>query len=388
MNLFSLAQAQFEQIIADRCYFHQYPELSNQEEHTARFIGEKLRSFGFIVEDKLAGNGLVGHLDTGQPGKSFLLRFDMDALPIHEENDFTFRSKNDGVMHACGHDGHMAIGLAIARILSENAHHFSGSYHLLFQPAEETGTGAKAMLAAGVLDRLQPDVVLGVHLWNEKPLGWLGLKSGPIMAGSARFEIVVNGQGGHGGRPQLTKDPIVTSAQLITQLQTLVSRNISPLEPAVVSVCSIESCSAYNVIPSQVRLQGTVRFFEDAVYEQLQIRMLEICEGIGLAAGCEINLNMEKLVDPTINDEKIAHEMQRAAKIIDQTLHPDEDYQTMLSEDMGVFLQALPGCFVLVGAGESPSGNQYGHHHPKFDFDESAMPLAAALLLQTCLNLS
>lgn len=387
MNLLSLAQAQYEQIVADRRYFHQNPELSGQEEQTARYIQKELSDLGFYVEEKVAGTGLVGHIETGKPGKSHLLRFDMDALPIQEENDFPFRSKIDGIMHACGHDGHMSIGLAIARILSENKDEFSGSYHLIFQPAEETGTGAKAMVAAGVLERLQPDVVLGLHLWNEKPLGWLGVRPGPIMAGSARFEIVVNGKGGHGGRPQLTEDPIVASAQLITQLQTIVSRNISPLEPAVLSVCSIESGSAYNVIPSRVRLKGTMRFFDDAIFEKMKERIAKNCEGIGLAQGCDITTNLEKLVEPTINDVTIAEKAQKAAKKLDKTITVDAEYQTMISEDVGVFFKDVPGCFVLVGAGESPNGNQYGHHHPKFDFDERAMPLAAALLLETCLEL-
>ncbi len=387
MNLLTLAKAQYEQILADRRYLHQYPELSKQEEQTARFIQKRLNELGYVVEEKIAGTGLVGRYDTGKPGKSFLHRFDMDALPIQEENDFPYRSKNDGVMHACGHDGHMAIGLAIARIISEQADEFNGIYHLLFQPAEEIGYGAKAMVEEGVLDRIKPDVVLGAHLWNEKPFGWLGIKSGPLMAGTGRFEIIVKGKGGHGGRPQLTIDPIVASAQLISQLQTLVSRNISPLDSAVISVCSVESGSAYNIIPSQARLQGTIRYFDARVYEQIRTRMAEICAGVGLATACEISLSLEGLGSATINDSVLAQKMQAAVKRLDQRLEVDANYLTMVSEDVGVFFKFVPGCFVLVGAGESPDGNQYGHHHPKFDFDERAMPLAAALLLETCLEL-
>jgi len=387
MNLLTLAKAQYEQILADRRFLHQYPELSKQEERTAQFIQKRLNELGFVVEEKIAGTGLVGRYDTGKPGKSFLLRFDMDALPIQEENNFPYRSKNDGVMHACGHDGHMAIGLAIARIISEHADEFSGIYHLLFQPAEEIGYGAKAMVEEGVLDRIKPDAVLGAHLWNEKPFGWLAIKPGPLMAGSGRFEIIVKGKGGHGGRPQLTIDPIVASAQLISQLQTLVSRNISPLDSAVISVCSVESGSAYNVIPSQARLQGTIRYFDAKVYEQIRKRMTEICAGVGLATGCEISLSLEGLASATINDSTLAQKMQTAAGRLEQRLEVDANYLTMVSEDVGVFFKFVPGCFVLVGAGESPDGNQYGHHHPNFDFDERAMPLAAALLLQTCLEL-
>jgi len=388
MNLLSLAQAQSEQIIADRRYLHQYPELSNQEEQSAQYIQKKLLELGFVVEEKIAKTGVVGHFESGKPGKSYLMRFDMDALPIHEENAFPYRSKIDGVMHACGHDGHMAIGLAIARLLSENRNEFSGSYHLLFQPAEEIGVGALAMVGEGVLDRIKPDVVLGAHLWNERPLGWLGVKPGPLMAASGRFEIIIKGKGGHGGKPQLAKDPIVASAHLISQLQTMVSRNISPFESAVISVCSIESGSAFNVIPSQVRLQGTIRYFDAAVYSQIRDRMTAICKGIGLASDCEISLDLKGLVSATINDATIALKVQKTAVKLDQMIDVDTDYQTMLSEDVGVFFKDVPGCYVLVGAGDYPNGNQYGHHHPKFDFDERAMPLAAALLLQTCLDLS
>lgn len=388
MNLLALAEAQFEQTVADRRFLHQFPELSGEEDQTAAFLKAKLEELGFLVEANLGGNGLIGHFDGGNVGKKLLMRFDMDALPVSEENDFPHRSQHQGVMHACGHDGHMAIGLTIARMIRELAPQLNGTVHLLFQPAEEIGTGALAMVADGVLERIEPDYILGAHLWNEKLLGWLGIKEGPLMASSSVFEIVIRGKGGHGGRPQLANDPIVAAAQLVNQLQLIVSRNLSPFEPAVLSVCSIEGGNSYNVIPSLVKLKGTVRTFDEETYRLLKDRMTQFCMGIGLASGCEINLEMEALVEPTTNHPEVARAMQRAALKLDTDVIVDQHYQTMMSEDIGVFLEQVPGCFVLVGAGSSPDGNQYGHHHPMFDFDERAMPLTAALLWQTGLELA
>ena len=207
------------------------------------------------------------------------------------------------------------------------------------------------------------------------------------MAGSSLLEIEINGKGGHGGRPQLATDPIVAAAQLVCQLQTIVSRNLSPLDSAVVSVCSIQSGNAYNIIPSRVRLLGTVRHFDPAVRAKIGERINEICQGLSLASGCEIRLDLKTLLNPTVNDPSVARVMRSAAAKLNLELDIDEQYQTMLSEDIGVFLEQVPGCFVLVGAGKAPDGNQFGHHHPRFDFEEEAMPLAAALLLQTCLDL-
>lgn len=388
MNLMALVEVQFDRTIADRRYLHQHPELSNQESQTANFLREALEEAGLEVISGIGGHGLVGSFRTQNPGPSFLLRFDMDALPVEEETESGYSSTVPGVMHACGHDGHMAIGLSIARLITQIADHLRGTFHLLFQPAEEIGLGALAMISEGVLERIRPDFVLGAHLWNEKPFGWLGIKGGPLMAGSSIFEITIKGQGGHGGRPQQTKDPILAAAQLINQIQTIVSRNLDPMDSAVVSVCSIEGGTAYNIIPSVVNLKGTLRYFSAETYRLIEDRLEQICGGLSVSTGCQINLSLEGLVNSTTNNENVAKAVQEAARRLRAHIIIDPHYQTMMSEDVGVFLEAVPGCFVLVGAGGDEEGNPFAHHHPRFEFNERAMPLTAALLLQSCLVLS
>lgn len=387
MNLLALAEEQFDQTVSDRRFLHQHPELSNEEIQTAAFLKQKLEDADFLVESGIAGHGLIARCETGREGPVMMLRFDMDALPVQEENDCSYRSRNEGKMHACGHDGHMAIGLTIARLIQSQKKQLRGTFLLLFQPAEEAATGALAVVRSGAIQHAKPDYIVSAHLWNEKPLGWLGIKAGPLMAGSSLLEIEINGKGGHGGRPQLATDPIVAAAQLVCQLQTIVSRNLSPLDSAVVSVCSIQVGNAYNIIPSRVRLLGTIRHFDPAVRAKIGERINEICQGVALASGCEIRLDLKTLLNPTVNDPSVARAMRSAAAKLNLELDIDEQYQTMLSEDIGVLLEQVPGCFVLVGAGQASDGNQYGHHHPRFDFEENARPLAAALLLQTCLDL-
>ena len=388
MSLIDLAESQFPQTQADRRHFHRHPELAFEEFKTAEYISTRLQALGFTVNNGIAGTGVIASFDTGKAGPTVLFRFDMDALPVMEENEIDYCSEAPGKMHACGHDGHMAIGLTIAWMIRQIHDRLSGSFQLLFQPAEEIGQGAVRMVKEGALAENQPDYVLGVHLWNEKPYGWLGIKGGALMAASGTFEINVTGKGGHGGQPQSSIDPIVASAQIIEQIQTIVSRNLNPFDSAVISVCSIHGGTSFNITPSNVIMSGTIRYLSESIYLTIRQRLVEICENTAKAMGCQVELKLEELVKVTCNNEFVAEKAKVAASKLGRQVQIDSSYQTMLSEDVGVFLEQAPGCFILLGAGCNDDGGPYPHHHPRFNFDERAMSLAAALLLQTGLELA
>lgn len=388
MNLIELAESHFLQTQADRRFLHRNPELAFEEFKTSQFVSSRLQDLGFSVKSGIAVTGLVASFETGKAGPSVLFRFDMDALPVQEENDFEYCSRVPGTMHACGHDGHIAIGLTVGWMIRQIQDQLTGSVHLLFQPAEEIGQGALKMVKEGVFEEIKPDYVLGVHLWNEKPFGWLGIKGGPLMAASSTFEIDVIGKGGHGGQPQASIDPIVASVQIVNQIQTIVSRNLNPFDSAVISVCSIHGGTSFNITPSKVVMTGTIRYLTEAAYEIMRRRLEEICDNTAQAMGCEVELRLESLVKATSNDPAVAEIARGAASKLGSCVEVDSTYQTMLSEDVGVFLEQVPGCFVLVGAGEQSDGSPFPHHHPRFNFDERAMSLSAALLLQTCLDLA
>lgn len=388
MKIQDLAESYFDQTVAFRRFLHKNPELAFQEVQTSAFIRSQLEELGFSVHTGFATTGLVGSFETVKTEPRFLLRFDMDALPVQEENEFEYRSLNPGKMHACGHDGHMAIGLTVAWMIRQLQKELSGSFLLLFQPAEEIGQGAETMIQDGVLDLIKPDYVLGAHLWNEKPLGWLGIVEGPLMAGASIVNITIKGKGGHGGRPDATIDPIITSAQLINQIQSIISRNLDPFEPAVISIGSIHGGSAFNIIPSTVEMTGTLRYFNIKTYNLIKNRLEAICKNLGEASGCHIDLSIEESTHATTNAALVRKAMKSASTHLVGPIQVDSSYKTMMSEDMSLFLENVPGCFVLVGAGEIMEGKKYSHHHPKFDFNEHSLPIAAALLLQTCIELT
>ena len=388
MNLIELAESRFSQTQSDRRYLHRTPELAFEEFKTSEFVIARLQELGFSVKSKIAGTGLVASFDTGKAGPVFLFRFDMDALPVQEDNEVDYCSEVPGKMHACGHDGHVSIGLTIGWMIRQIQEDLVGTFHLLFQPAEEIGQGALQMVKEGVLQQIKPDYVLGVHLWNEKPFGWLGITGGALMAASSTFQINVIGKGGHGGQPHTSIDPISASAQIVNQIQTIVSRNLNPFDSAVISVCSIQGGTSFNITPSKVVMTGTIRYFSENVYETIKRRLEEICKNTGSAMGCKVELILKELVNPTINDPIVAGKARDAAAAMGIQVQIDSTYQTMLSEDVGVFLEQVPGCFVLVGAGDGADESPHPHHHPRFNFDERAMTLSAALLLQTCLELA
>ena len=360
--------------------FHRYPELGFQERRTAGIVARELSALGLNIRTGVAETGVVALIEGKQAGPVVLLRFDMDALPIQEQSGAEYASKNPGVMHACGHDGHTAIGLTVARRLHASRSEWSGTVKLVFQPAEEGLGGAKRMVAEGLLENPVPDVAFGLHLWNERQLGWIGITPGPVMSAAETFKVRLTGKGGHGAAPHLAVDPVLAAAQVVTGLQSIVSRNVAPLQTAVVSVTTLHAGEVFNVIPSQVEMQGTIRTFEPAVRQRVLRRFEEIVRGIAAAFECEAQIELTPVSPAVVNDPAVTQRVQEmAGKLLPDNLI-SSDERTMGSEDMSYILQQVPGCYIFMGSANTELGLDASHHHPRFDFDERALPRAVALL--------
>jgi amidohydrolase len=356
---------------------HAHPELSWQENGTAARVAAFLEGAGLEVRTGVARTGIVARAGRGR-GPTVLLRVDMDALPIEEQNDAPYASQVKGVMHACGHDGHTAMGAAAARILAERE--IAGRVLVLFQPAEEGEGGAQAVVADGVLDGV--DVVLGVHLWNELEVGTLGVKAGPLMAAVDRLRILVRGQGGHGGKPHRAADPVVAAAQIVTALQTVVAREVAPVDPAVVTIGSIHGGQAFNVIPDEVELLGTIRTFDPGLRRSMGERISRIARGVAEAFRCEATVDLRAGNPAVINDAAVAALARRAAVRVVGEAKVVEPTPTMGGEDMAIYFERAPGCFVFVGSANAARGLHHDHHNPRFDFDEDALAIGCEFLVQ------
>jgi amidohydrolase len=360
--------------------FHRHPELGFQEHRTADVVARELSRLGLEVRTGIAGTGIAAVLAGQRPGPTVLLRFDMDALPIEEQTGASYASQTPGVMHACGHDGHLAIGLGVAHILQDRRQAMAGRILFVFQPAEEGLGGASRMIEEGVLKDPVPSASLAVHLWNQHPLGWIGLTPGPAMAGAEILEIEVTGRGSHGALPHQAADPVLAAAQLVTALQSVVARNVNPLSPAVVSITQVSAGDAFNVIPPQAKLRGTIRTFEPEVRIMVLERVEEVARGVAQALGCQANVRIEPATPAVVNDPLLTRRLQNLAA----RLFPDAIVETgersMVSEDMAFFLRAAPGCMMLVGSANPGRGLDAAHHNPRFDFDEAALPRAAGLM--------
>ena len=362
--------------------FHRHPELGFQEHRTAEVIGKELSKLeGIKVQSGIAETGLVGVMDGGKPGKTILLRFDMDALPIAENTGVEYASEKKGLMHACGHDGHMAIGLTAARLLNESRQDLSGTIKFVFQPAEEGLGGAKAMIEEGILRDPVPDISLALHLWNEKPLGWIGITDGPMMSASETFKVKITGKGGHGGKPHEAVDPIVAAAGVINALQSVVSRGVPPLDSGVITVGSIHGGKAHNVIPEEVSMLGTIRSFTESTRTLLLERFQEIVEKTAAAYLCRAEITIEQISPTVVNDPGIAGILRETAAGLFPEAVIDERYRTMASEDMAFMMQDTPGCYCLVGSANPKEGLDAKHHQPEFNFDEDALMWGSALLV-------
>jgi amidohydrolase len=290
-------------------------------------------------------------------------------------------------MHACGHDGHVAMLLTTAKILNTHRKEFAGTLKFIFQPAEEGLGGAERMISEGVLENPRPALSLAMHLWNEKPLGWVGISNGPALAGAEIFKIKIRGKGGHGAAPHLSIDPILAASQIVNALQSIVSRNIEPLKSAVISICTFHSGEAFNVIPQEAELTGTIRTFEPLVREKILERFEIITYGLAETMGCRADIDLKRLTPSVINQKETSVRIQELARTLLPEADVDEgDHITMGSEDMAFIMEEVPGCFFFIGSANKEKGLDAGHHHPCFDFDEQAMVNGTALMTATVMD--
>ena len=375
------AEALRGRLVAWRRDFHMHPELGFQERRSAGVIAERLRGLGYRVQTEVATTGVVGLLEGNRAGPVVMVRFDMDALPIAEGNETDYVSQNPGVMHACGHDAHMSIGLGVAMLMAQRRDAMAGMLKLIFQPGEEGMNGAEAMVADGVLENPRPDVFLSTHVWNDAPVGTVNVSPGAVMAAAEKWACTVRGNGGHGAMPHQTVDPVAAVAQVVTALQTVVSRNVSPLESAVVTVGTIHGGDAFNVIPAQVELSGTIRTFNPQVREMVLRRVRAVIEGVAASCGAEAELEIVRLTPAVINDAGVAGVVRAAAEAVVGPENVLSDERTMGSEDAAYFMQDVPGCYFFLGSANAERGLDAPHHNPRFDIDEDVLPLGVAVLM-------
>jgi amidohydrolase len=371
------------ELVQWRRQIHQYPELAFDERQTATLIAEKLTAWGIDHQTGIAETGIVATIASPHPGPVLAIRADMDALPIQEENDVPYCSQRDGKMHACGHDGHVAIALGTAYYLAQHREAFRGTVKFIFQPAEESVGGAKPMIEAGVLQNPDVDGIIGLHIWNNLPLGTVGIRSGPLMAAVECFRCTILGKGGHGAIPDQTIDSIVVASQVVNALQTIVSRNVSPLDAAVVTVGEFHAGTTLNVIADTARLSGTVRYFNPNLEGTIGDRVNTIIGGICQSHGATYDLNYWRLYPPVVNNATMADLVRSVAiDVIEPELGIVPDCQTMGGEDMSFFLQEVPGCYFFLGSANPAQGWDYPHHHPQFDFDESVLCVGVELFVR------
>jgi amidohydrolase len=367
-------------LVSWRRDIHQHPELAFRETRTADLVAQALSGLGLEVRTGVARTGVVGLLHGGRPGPVVMLRADMDALPIQENSDAPYASQAPGVMHACGHDGHVAMLLGAATLLSRHAADLSGDVLFVFQPAEEGLGGASAMLADGLLTDPVPAAAFGLHLWNTMPMGRVCAQAGPMMAAADLLEITVRGRGGHGALPHEAVDAIAVTGQILSALQTIVSRNVDPQETAVLTIGSVHGGTAYNIIAETVALEGTIRTFSPAVRETVLTRLRVLLDGIAAGMGAKYDLKVKSVAPAVVNDPGIAEVARAAAvQVVGATSvawHPP----LMVSEDFSEYQRLVPSCYMLLGSGNPALGLDAPHHNPGFDFDEQALPLGAALL--------
>jgi amidohydrolase len=372
-----------------RRHFHQHPELAQEEHQTAATIAGHLRAVGLEVTEGVGGTGVVGLLagSGGTDGRTLLVRADIDALPVTEANAVEYASRTPGKMHACGHDGHIAIALVLAEVLAERREHLRGNVKLAFQPAEERIGGAEPMITDGVMRDPDVGAVIGLHLWSPTRVGDVAVQAGPFFASADEVILRVRGRGGHGAMPHLNVDPIVAAAQIVVALQTLITREISPLHPAVLTFGSIHGGTAYNVVADEVELRGTVRSYDAADREHLLARLGELARGIATGMRAEAEVEVVRGCPACVNDPAVTELIRRAAVATVGEEHvPAGDQRQSVSDDMALFLQAAPGCYFLVGAGNPERGITAPHHSNRFDIDEDALPIGVEVMARAALD--
>lgn len=384
-NLFTKLDESFHEMVEIRRYLHQHPELSFQEVNTAKYIADFYKNLGIEVRENVGGNGVVARIKGTKPGSTVALRADFDALPIQEENDVPYKSLVPGVMHACGHDGHTATLLVLAKVLNEIKDELSGEFVMIHQHAEEYAPGgAIAMIKDGCLEGV--DVIFGTHLWSPVPYGVITYRKGPIMAAADRFEVTIQGFGGHGAQPHKTKDAIVVASQLVLNLQQIVSRRVNPIDSAVISVGSFVSNNAFNVIADSAKIIGTVRTFNEEVRDFIEEEIEKVVKGTCYGSDCTYEYLYDRGYPAVVNHDDETDFLVSSAKLVKDIESIQEAEPEMGGEDFAYYLQHVKGSFFFTGAKPDGVDTPYPHHHPKFDINEKALLVAAKTLGSAAIN--
>ncbi|MGD8444182.1 MAG: M20 family metallopeptidase [Desulfobacterales bacterium] len=384
VDLHQLVVENKELVIRIRRDLHRIPETAYMEKKTSAYVAEHLRREGLEVQTGIATYGVVGLLNTGRPGPTLLLRADMDALPVTEDTGLPFASTHDGVMHACGHDAHVAMVLVAATVLNQVKDELNGTIKFLFQPAEEGPGGAKPMIDEGVLENPKVDYSIGCHVWPQIPEGTIGVRSGPFMAAMDRFDIKIVGRSGHGAMPHLCVDALDVGTQVVSALQRISSRHMNPLEPAVVTVGMFQAGTAFNIIPGDAQLTGTTRTFNLDIWNSWAERLETVVRGVCESMGADFELKFSKGYPPTINDDSMAEVVRRCAQNVageDKVVEPE---RSMGGEDMSYFLQRSKGCFYALGVGRQEFTPL---HSNRFDLNENVLAIGVETHCRIALDL-
>lgn len=374
-----------EEVTETRRALHRHPELSLEERDTAVMVAQRSADLGFTVRTEVGGNGVIADLDSGKPGPTLMLRADMDALPISERGEGrVVTSGVEGVMHACGHDGHVAMTLGAATALVALRDSWSGRVRLCFQPAEETASGAMPMIADGAAEGV--DRVLGIHLWAPLETGRVAVKSGVIFGSADSFSVTIQGRGGHGGMPHTAIDPVVVTAQVILAIQSIISRETSPFSPAVITIGRVTAGTAFNVIADSAELLGTTRAIDPSERDRLLRRIEEIATAVAGGYGAQAVFSRGSGCPPVVSDAATADLVHRAAAATVGEDHVDIAVPITVGDDIACFLERAPGCYFLVGAGHPERGPVPPHHSAYFDIDEAALPVGVETLVRASLD--
>ncbi len=372
------------EVVELRRHIHQHPEVAFEEYETAKFVEKYLKRLK-IPTKRLAETGVVGLIDSGKPGPTIMLRADMDALPVTEENTHSYVSLKPGTMHACGHDSHVAMLLCTAKVLKKTGLP-GGKVKLCFQPGEEGADGGGAMVKAGVLNSPKVDFAFATHVWLPMEAGKMAALDGPCMAAVDEFTIDVIGVGGHAAYPHKSADPVVAAASIVMNLQTVVSRNVNPLLPAVLTVASINAGTAFNIIPPRATMKGTVRTFHKDVRNLVERQLKTVSRGTARALGCKVEIDFRRMLGATVNDKTKAEFVRGIAKQIVGARKVVDAEPSMGGEDFSRYAEQVPSVFVYVGAKNPAKGIVYPHHHPKFDMDEDVLPSGVELYVRVTME--
>ena len=375
-----------DRLVETRRDFHRHPELSFQEHRTAGIVADRLDELGWQVTRGVADTGVVGLLNGAGPGSTIMIRVDIDALPIQEPDNRPYSSQVDGVMHACGHDGHTAVGMAVAELLAKYRESIKGNVKLVFQPAEEIIAGAIKMIDEGVMKGPTVDKVLSIHLWSGLPAGQIVSQAGPIFSSADEIKLLVKGRGGHGGMPHLSVDPIMIASQVVSALQTVLSREIAPTQTAVLGFGTIHGGTAFNVVSDQVELRGTVRTLDDSVRELVLRRAEEIATGVARSLRGDVEFQRVRGAPAVINDPEVAEHVARVARSVVGEENVVTISPPQVGDDATFFLREAPGCYFLVGCGNEERGITASHHSAQFDIDEACLPVATQVLTEAALG--